>query len=114
MVAQADAVDEFHDDEGGARFFAHVVDRDHVRMIEPRGRSRFPLQPLARMLIAAGASEHLDRDVAVELHVPGAIHRSHAAATDLRVELVASEQGHPALQPGRRGGIVRREIAIAT
>ena len=57
---------------------ADVVDRDHVRVGEPRQRLSLPQQPRARVLAArAGArvlgAQQLERDLAVELGIVGGV-----------------------------------------
>ena len=77
------------------RRFADAMDRDDVRMREPGGRARLAQESLARL---GGAREvrrqHLDGDVAVELHVAREVDDAHAAAAELALEgVLAGERG---------------------
>ncbi len=51
-VLQRDALEIFHRDERPSGFFADVVDRADVRVIQSGGRLRFALKPAERLRVA--------------------------------------------------------------
>jgi hypothetical protein len=57
------------------------MDHDDVRMPDPRDRARLEQEPLARLL-AVGARDDLQRDLAIEQRVVRAIHGAHAAVAE--------------------------------
>ena len=72
--------------------FLEAVDLRDVRMIERREHLRFALEP--RQPIGIGRErvrQDLDRDVAIQLRVAGAIHLAHAAAPQERLDLADAE-----------------------
>ena len=73
---------------------ADVVDREEVGMIEhPRG-ARFLFEAQQTLAVADGdVGQDLDRHVAPEARVPGAIHHAHAAFTDNSSDLVRAQDG---------------------
>ena len=91
-VRQILAFDQFHDKgKDTLRFFETVNLRD-VRMVERREHLRFALEP--REPVGIGRPEigqDLDRDVAMELRVAGAIDLPHATFADLRGDFVDAE-----------------------
>jgi hypothetical protein len=82
----------------GALVLAEIEDREDVRM---RERGHGPgLAPEARQrirVLGEVAGQHLDRDVAAELRVFGAVDLAHPAAAQWRHDLVESESS-----PGRQ------------
>lgn len=62
-------------------------------MVQAAGELRFPRKPLAQILaVGQLRREHLDRDVALQAQVGGAVHHAHAAASDLGAQLVVGSQ----------------------
>ena len=87
------AVDQLHDDVRAARVLAVVVDRDDVGVAE-RGR-RLRLLPEARREVGVAqvlGAEQLERDVATELGVGGAVDGRHPAAAQQLDQAVATTQ----------------------
>ena len=71
---------------------ADVVERADVRMVERRDRPRLALEALADCGFGGELRrQHLDRDVAIEPRVAGAIHLAHAAGAEQRDDLVGPE-----------------------
>ena len=69
---------------------AGVDDADDVRVVELRDRARLAAEALELVGVAGDLAVHeLDRDLALEHRVEGAVHRRHAADPDLCVEAVA-------------------------
>ena len=93
-LAERLALHVAHDEEDEAARLADAMDRDDVRMREAGGRARLAQEPLARL---GGAREvrrqHLDGDVAVELHVAREVDDAHAAAAELALEGVLAGEG---------------------
>ena len=88
---ERDAFDELHDEHRLAVVLEHVVEADDVRMLEARQRRRLALEPLAQLgVLGDPRVEDLQRDVALEPFVPGAPHHTHAAATQLLEQSVAT------------------------
>jgi len=66
---------------------AHTMNGDNVRVRETGGHAGLPQKPVARLGITGEVSgQDLDRDVAIELHVAGEVHHSHASAAELALE----------------------------
>ena len=72
-------VDELHDDERAVLVLAEVVDGHDVGMVERGGGERLLAEARAEVRIATVlGAEDLDRDVAIELGVVGAVDAGHA------------------------------------
>ena len=72
-------VDELHDDERAVLVLAEVVDRDDVGVVERGGGQGLLAEAGAEVRIATVlGAEDLDRDVAIELGVVGAVDAGHA------------------------------------
>jgi hypothetical protein len=54
------------------------------------------------------SGQDLDRDVAIELHVAGEVHHSHASAAELALERILAGQG--GLQIEEVGGRMRHDV----
>ncbi len=83
-LAEVVALDIRHDEVNEIVFLFDGVDRNDIRVIELRGSLRLAQESLADV----GAEtqlrrQDLDRDLALETPVPGAVHDTHTAATDL-------------------------------
>jgi hypothetical protein len=86
------AFQQLADDVVLIAFVADVVDRDDVRMVEHPRRARFLSRSGAALRVVREiAGEDLDRDVASEARVDGAIHLAHAARADLCGDPVRTE-----------------------
>ena len=105
-----------------ALVLADLVDRHDARMVEVRGGLGLDVEPLDVGLGGELAGEdHLERDGAVEAHLPGLVDDAHAAAGDLADELVVAEVADarsedPAASlvdpvPGRCGLVARGLVA---
>jgi hypothetical protein len=112
--AERSAVDVLHDDERTVGAVAHLVDRADVRVAENRRVLCLADQPTPRCRIGRGADERLDRDIAPEQRVAGAVDFAHSASGDEVADLVAAQAG-PGLQPRScerhsRRGILAHEM----
>ena len=89
---------------------ADVVDREQVGMIEHPGGARLLFEAQQPLAIADGdVGQNLDRHVAPEARVLGAIHHAHAALADNSSDLVRA-QDRVRLQ--RHGGIVTGALRV--
>src|SRR5215831_1640235 len=71
-LLQVAAVDELHPEPDPAVDLVGVIDGDDVRMPDAREQARFLQDPIA-LELRSFAVEELDRDLAVELRIPGPI-----------------------------------------
>ena len=86
-LAERLALHVAHDEEDEAARLADAMDRDDVRVREAGRRARLAQEPLARRVGAREVRrQHLDGDVAVELHVAREVDDPHAAAAELALE----------------------------
>jgi hypothetical protein len=86
------AVDELHDERGSEDGLFQAVDLRDVRVIERCERLRFALesrQPLR--IVCERFGEDLQRDVAIELRVPRAIHLAHTTRAERGDDFVGTE-----------------------
>ena len=91
---QVGALDEAHRDVQLPVDLARVVDRDDVRMLDRGRQPRLAQEALAeRHVVGELRGEQLQRDVAVEREVVGAVDDAHAAAADQRLDPIAGELG---------------------
>jgi hypothetical protein len=73
---------------------ADVVDRADVRVLKDGDRARFTLKAVARLLrVHETRRKHLDRDIALEACVAGAVHLAHATAPEQRHNFIWAETG---------------------
>ncbi len=86
------AVEELGHDVGEAALDADVEDRDDVGMVEG-GRGPGLLLESAQAVDVVGylGRQHLDRDLAIEALVVGAVDLAHAAGPEWRDDLVRAE-----------------------
>ena len=95
--AETRSVDELHRDEQLAARLAHLVHRDHVGMGELGQRLGLAEQPGVVVLLHPRVGvrmQDLDRNLAIELRIPGRVHDPHRP----RAELVPQhEPPHPDL-----------------
>ena len=102
-VAERFAVDEGHDVVQEAVRVARVVERQDVWMVEARRDLDLAQEPLGPQRLRQLGAQHLERDLALVLHVGREVHRRHAAGADLSLEAIAA--GECGVQPidGRAG-----------
>ena len=94
---------QFHRQERQAGGLFDRVDRDDVRVVESGHSQRFLLEAVAAFVIVD--LQRLDRDVAVESRVAGAVDIAHPARADLRDDFVRAEAR--AGDEGQFVGIIR-------
>ncbi len=93
-VGQRFAVDQLHHQVVAALLLADVEQRADVGMAQRGDRLR--LAPEAGEQRGVGGEvgrQHLDRHLAVEARVPGAVDLAHSAGADRRGDLVRTEPG---------------------
>ena len=91
-VGKRPALDQLQDQVGDAVLAAEVEDLEDVRMLQPRDRAGFLLEALSVVgVVGEEVGQHLDRDVAVQRRVVGAVDRGHAAAADALQHPVGAE-----------------------
>src|SRR6266545_581243 len=94
LVCQRRPFDELHNERAEAVRFFETVDRRDVRMIQRREQPRLARKPREPIGVAGKVGwEELDRDVAPELRIAGAIHLPHSAGAERRHDLVRSDAG---------------------
>ena len=88
------ALDELHDQRAHAVRLFEAVDRGDVRMMQLGEQLRFALEAGEALRVGGeGDREDLDRHLAPELGVGGAIDLAHAAFAQLGADLVGTEAG---------------------
>jgi hypothetical protein len=86
------SLEELRDGVGDVALDAEIVDGEDVRMRQGGDRLGFPLEARARFRVAREMLwQDLDRDVAIQLRVAGAIDLSHPARAQRRQNLVRAE-----------------------
>ena len=102
-IGERRSLDEFQDErldgpaEAGPhvfRYLLEVVDRGDVWMIQRRENLRLAVK--AREPVWIGREcvrQDLQRDIAIQLRIPGAIHLTHAACADRSDDFIRSEAG---------------------
>src|SRR4051794_4565749 len=91
---EVDALDEAHREIEPAVRVAGVIDRDHMRVVDRRSRLALALEALAELGIGRDlGADHLERDLAPEGEVHGAVHESHAATSQDGTDDVTGERG---------------------
>ncbi len=89
---QVDTLDVAHDDEQDAVGFSGFVDRDDVRVIDRRRKMGLAFEPLAEAgVVCELRRQDLERHVALETRLNGAVDDAHAAPTDQPLDPVAGE-----------------------
>jgi hypothetical protein len=92
-VGQRLAAQELHCKICDLASLADAVDRDDVRMLEPRRDPRFAHEPLdERVVEGERERQHLDRHLAVEHELARPVDDGHAAAAELLEHLVFADQ----------------------
>ncbi len=98
-IGQRLAVEQLRHRIGDAAVAAEIVQREDVRMGEPRDRARLALEPRQRRRVSSDfLRQHLDGHLAPEPRVPRPVDLPHSARTEGREDLVGTEPG-----PGRQG-----------
>ena len=105
---------EAHRDEQHPVGLAGLEDRDDVGMVD-RGRgARFPDEPLPERLVPGQfGRQHLDRDLALQPGVVGAVDHGHATPADLLVQPVPGQAGSDA-GPAKCRGLVSHRGPLPT
>ena len=94
LVAQRAAVDELRGDVERAVDFLERVHGADTWMRQPRGRARFPSQPLALPWIAEQmGSQDFQRHLAAQPRVRREIDATHAATSELANDRVTADRG---------------------
>ena len=94
-LAQALALDVRHDVIEEAIRLARVDQRQNVGVLELCGEADLSEEPLGAEDSRKLGAQHLERDRAVVLHVPGQIDRRHPAAPELTLDRVTTREGRP-------------------
>ncbi len=82
VVAQRRPAHQLHDvEQASVSELPGVVDRDDARVFEAGEHARFDSEPMDHAGIAEAVRD-LDRHLARQLLIVGAVHRAHAAAAD--------------------------------
>ena len=91
-LGQSFSFEKLHHQIVGAILRANVVELADVRMVQRRNRPRLALHALFQLRRRRKMrGENFDRDRAVEARVAGAIHFSHAARAEQRLNFVWTE-----------------------
>src|SRR5258706_16418372 len=92
FLAQRLAVNELHRDKVSAGALSNLVHVSDVRMIERRGRLRFPNETFHPIAIRCDVDrKYLERYFAIELGVLRQIHLAHPARANFGADFVATE-----------------------
>ena len=91
-LGEALPFDETHREIMLAFVLANLEDRHDPRMVQVGGRLGLGMESLDVVVVGKLAGQdHLERDGAIEAHLPGPEHDAHAAAGDLADDLVVAE-----------------------
>src|SRR5436190_1474554 len=93
-VLQRAALQQLHRDVRHAVLLAHVIDLDDVRVVQPPGGFRFAQEPHAHLpgdVLGQVRVERLDRDLALDERIEGAIDRANRAAAEFSQHPVTAE-----------------------
>ena len=88
------ALEILHDDERLGRELPEVVNRDDVRVVQGRGRSRFARELLGGIAAVEVALEHLERDQPSQIWIVGDIDGRHPAAAEATLDFDSVRYGH--------------------
>jgi len=111
LLLQRVAVEQLHHDELLALVLADVVNRADVRVVERRGHARLASEPIERLRVGGEIrGQELQRDLAAQADVFGAVHHAHAARAEPLQDLVVTDQGtkHSRLNCTATDGSARR------
>ena len=90
------SLEELHRDVVGAVPLAAVEHLHDVGVLQAGGRRRLAAEALDELVVLGEAPvQHLQRDLAAELRVLGAVHVGHPAGADARHDLVAAVDDSP-------------------
>jgi hypothetical protein len=102
-VGEGIALDVLHRDVGLVIVLAAGIDGDDVRVTQGSGRARFAEEAVEDLLVVDLLSDHLDRDLAVELGITPQVHGAHPPGANLPEDLeIADFRGdvrHYGLRP---------------
>ena len=91
-LRQVVAFDQLHHERADAIRFFETVDGGDVRMIQRGEQLRFALKRASRSgSLRERVGQNLERDVALQSRVAGAIHLAHAARAERRNDFVRAE-----------------------
>ena len=91
---QIRTVDKPHRDVQHSVEFAEVVDRHDVGVIDRRGVASLVDEPLAKLRIRPEVlADDLQRHLAAEPHIRGAVHHTHTALAEHTVDAIVAEFG---------------------
>ncbi len=92
-LGQVRALDVAHREEEQAVLVSRLVDRDDVRVVERGGDPRLAQEALAEALVLGElGGDDLERDLAAEALLLGAVDRTHPATADERFDSVAGDR----------------------
>ncbi len=94
LVAQRVALDVRHHVIQERLRLARIVQRQDVRVLQVGGDLDLVQEPLGPDHRGQLGPQHLERDLAVVLHVVGQVDRGHAPGPQLPLDHVAIAQGH--------------------
>ena len=115
-LRQRAALDQLQDQERRAGVLAHAVDLHDAGVVQPRHGLGLVPEPREHLGMGQGAGvEHLHRDLALQLGLPGAVDDPHAAPAQDPQDLVTGELGlgrgsvrRLGAAPHRQRGVVPR------
>ena len=92
QVAQELAFQQLHREEPNAIYLLNGVNRHDVRVVQRRRGAGFLLEAMETLAVSGErGGQDLDRDLAAEARIAGAIHFAHPAHADPRRQLVRPE-----------------------
>ena len=111
---QVPAAHQTHDEIGRVRLAPVVVQRDDVRMLERRDHLRFGLETTDEgRVVGEVGTDDLDRHLATDSGLVGAVRRTRRTVADLLAQLVPTHR-RPGLVRQRPGTAARRPISSAS
>jgi len=86
------AFQKFHGDVRAALPASYFKDRADIGMRQRGSRAAFALESQEGLaVVEAPAGDEFDRGEAAQINIGGAVHRSHGAASDFRLEAVVAD-----------------------
>src|SRR5688572_13198448 len=93
-LSEGGPLDELEDQRHCAVRFLEAVNAADIGMIQRGKRSRLALEPRGTFLVSNEQTrQDLDRDVAIELGIAGAIHLTHSTGANLGGDFVWAKAG---------------------